>query len=180
MVCQPDYHLRLHRLDHSAHRVPTLPTGARIQRLTPSEALQISWTAICDLLCIGILDSSHVDQWIQVFFPGKFRVPSFLAAYITLPIVIALYLGHKIWFKTPLLFRVHSIDVYTGKDEADRLEEMDVPPVPKNVMQKIWYLVLYCSPLLLLGKQRVKGSTPSTPSAFRVVDRDTCTISVLS
>ncbi|KAL8729056.1 MAG: hypothetical protein Q9166_004973 [cf. Caloplaca sp. 2 TL-2023] len=77
----------------------------------------------------------------QVFFPGKFTVSSFLAAYITLPIVVTLYLGHKIWFRTPLFLRVHKVDVYTGKEEADRLEEMDVPPVPKNVMEKIWFWI---------------------------------------
>ncbi|KAL8756959.1 MAG: hypothetical protein Q9184_004334 [Pyrenodesmia sp. 2 TL-2023] len=77
----------------------------------------------------------------QVFFPGKFTVSAFLAAYITLPIVIVLYLGHKIWFRTPLFLRVHKIDVYSGKEEADALEEMDVPPVAKNVLQKIWFWI---------------------------------------
>ncbi|KAL8766235.1 MAG: hypothetical protein Q9209_006923 [Squamulea sp. 1 TL-2023] len=77
----------------------------------------------------------------QVFFPGKFTVSSFLAAYITLPIVIVLYLGHKIWFRTPLFLPAHKIDIYTGKEEADRLEELDVPPVPRNVAEKIWFWI---------------------------------------
>ncbi|KAL8878143.1 MAG: hypothetical protein Q9192_008512 [Flavoplaca navasiana] len=90
---------------------------------------------------LGFLIVPTLTNGFQVFFPGKFTVSSFPAAYITLPIVIALYLGHKIWFKTPLFRRVHRTDVYTGKDEADRLEEMDVPPVPKNVVQKILFWI---------------------------------------
>ncbi|KAL8733539.1 MAG: hypothetical protein Q9181_003538 [Wetmoreana brouardii] len=77
----------------------------------------------------------------QVFFPGKFTASSFLAAYITLPIVIVLYLGHKIWFRTPLFLRVHIIDVFSGKEEADRLEELDVPPVPRNWLERIWFWI---------------------------------------
>ncbi|KAL8991889.1 MAG: hypothetical protein Q9169_007565 [Polycauliona sp. 2 TL-2023] len=92
-------------------------------------------------VALGFLIILTLTNGFQVFFPGEFTASSFLAAYITLPIVIALYLGHKIWFRTPLFLRVDKIDVYTGKAEADRLEEMDVPPVPKNVMQKIWFWI---------------------------------------
>ncbi|KAI4132314.1 MAG: hypothetical protein LQ338_000775 [Usnochroma carphineum] len=88
-----------------------------------------------------ILSLLTLTNGFQVFFPGKFTASSFLAAYITLPIVIVLYLGHKIWFRTPLFLRVHKIDVYSGKEEADRLEEMDVPPVPKNVLERIWFWI---------------------------------------
>ncbi|KAL9596584.1 MAG: hypothetical protein Q9219_005711 [cf. Caloplaca sp. 3 TL-2023] len=77
----------------------------------------------------------------QIFFPGKFTASSFLAAYITLPIVIVLYLGHKIWFRTPLFLRIDQVDVHSGKDEADRLEELDVPPVPRNVLEKVWFWI---------------------------------------
>ncbi|KAL8826646.1 MAG: hypothetical protein Q9170_007321 [Blastenia crenularia] len=77
----------------------------------------------------------------QVFFPGKFTASSFLAAYITLPIVIVLYLGHKIWFRTPLFLQVQQIDVYSGKKEADRLEELDEPPIPRNVLERIWFWI---------------------------------------
>ncbi|KAI4147461.1 MAG: hypothetical protein L6R39_003106 [Caloplaca ligustica] len=77
----------------------------------------------------------------QVFFPGQFTASSFLAAYITLPIVVVLYLGHKIWFRTPLFIRAHKIDIYSGKAEADRLEQMDVPPVPKNFLERIWFWI---------------------------------------
>jgi yeast amino acid transporter len=78
----------------------------------------------------------------QVFFPNKFSPSSFLAAYVTLPIFLVLYLGHKVWFRTPWCYRVDKIDVFTGKEEADRLEEEDVPPIPKNWLEKLWYWIV--------------------------------------
>ena len=90
-----------------------------------------------------------------VFFPSQWSAADFLAAYITLPIFFALYLGHKIYFAFyqsrksgsgffgSFLFatRTHDIDVTTGKREMDQLEAMDVPPVSKNVWQKIWFWI---------------------------------------
>ena len=75
----------------------------------------------------------------QVFFPGSFTASSFLSAYITIPPFVLLYLGHKIFFRTPWVRRLETIDVVTGKEEADALEELDTPPVPKNVFQKFWF-----------------------------------------
>ncbi|KAI4225776.1 MAG: hypothetical protein L6R36_003662 [Xanthoria steineri] len=92
-------------------------------------------------VALGFLIVLTLTNGFQVFFPGKFTASSFLAAYITLPIVVVLYLGHKIWFRTPLFLSADKIDVYSGKEEADRLEETDIPPVPKNVMQKIWFWI---------------------------------------
>lgn len=75
----------------------------------------------------------------QIFFPGRFNVSDFLAAYITLPIFLALYLGHKIWFKTPWAKSVEEIDVMTGKKEMDDLAEMEVVREPKNWAQRFWF-----------------------------------------
>ncbi|KZT26701.1 hypothetical protein NEOLEDRAFT_1062284 [Neolentinus lepideus HHB14362 ss-1] len=80
-----------------------------------------------------------ITNGFQVFFPRQFTASSFLAAYITIPLFLALYLGHKAWFRTPWLRRLEDIDVFAGKEEADRLEEEDVPPVPKNALQRVWY-----------------------------------------
>ena len=96
-----------------------------------------------------------------VFFPSQWSVSSFLAAYITLPIFIALYLGHKIvtatmsvtnghasrggpaaksWFSHWQLARsVEEIDVHTGKREMDELESIDVERVPRNWLEKAWF-----------------------------------------
>lgn len=75
----------------------------------------------------------------QVFFPSQWNVSDFLAAYITIPIFLALYLGHKIWFRTPLCRSIEEIDVYTGKKEMDDMEALDEPPVPKNWVEKVWF-----------------------------------------
>lgn len=79
----------------------------------------------------------------QVFFPSQWNVADFLAAYITLPIFVILYLGHKVWsLKSggPVLARrVEDVDVTTGIKEMDELEEMDQPRVPKNWVEKVWF-----------------------------------------
>jgi amino acid transporter len=73
----------------------------------------------------------------QVF--AHWDVGDFLAAYITIPIFLVLYLGHKLWFRTPWLRNVHEIDVLTGKREMDEFCANDQPPVPKNFLQRIWF-----------------------------------------
>lgn len=75
----------------------------------------------------------------QVFFPSEWNVSDFLAAYITLPLFVALYLGHKILYLTPFAIRTSNIDVITGKKEMDELEAMDRPPIANNWLQKAWY-----------------------------------------
>lgn len=90
----------------------------------------------------------------QVFFPKKWNVSDFLAAYITLPIFMVLYIGHKIWWAmqqvrhgekssyfSALQFAIPipEIDVMTGKQEMDELEAMDEPRVAKNWLEKIWF-----------------------------------------
>ncbi|RFU26414.1 hypothetical protein B7463_g9921, partial [Scytalidium lignicola] len=77
----------------------------------------------------------------QVFWPNKFNASDFLAAYITLPIFLALYLGHKIYFRTPFAIKVEDIDIVTGKREMDELAEMEVPRDPQNWLQKVWFWI---------------------------------------
>jgi amino acid transporter len=101
----------------------------------------------------------------QVFVAGRWNLSDFLAAYITLPIFLALYLGHKFYYATRHVIKDHSwngrfqpipmlkawvaactfatrledVDVLTGKKEMDELEMMDRPPVPKNFLEKFWF-----------------------------------------
>jgi amino acid transporter len=77
----------------------------------------------------------------QVFWLDKFNVPDFLAAYITLPIFLVLYFGHKIWFRTPFVRKVGDVDVLTGKKEMDELAEMEILRDPKNWLQKAWFWI---------------------------------------
>ena len=61
----------------------------------------------------------------QVFFPGNFSVKSFLAAYITLPLFFTIYLGHKLWARTPWILSIETVDVRTDREEADQQEAED-------------------------------------------------------
>lgn len=79
----------------------------------------------------------------QVFFPSEWNPSDFVAAYITLPIFLVLYLGHKAFSlkqKGPLFARrVEDIDVTTGIKEMDELAARDVERVPKNWLEKAWF-----------------------------------------
>lgn len=85
------------------------------------------------LICVLTLTNGF-----QVFV-GKFDVKNFVAAYITLPIFLALYVGHKVWHRTPWCRKVEDMDIATGKREMDELAEMEVLREPKNWLQKVWF-----------------------------------------
>jgi len=78
----------------------------------------------------------------QVFFAGNFSAASFFAAYITLPLFLVLYFGHKICFRTPWARPISQVDVWSGKEEADALEEKYVAPVAKDGMQRVWFWIV--------------------------------------
>lgn len=88
---------------------------------------------------LGVVSVLTLTNGFQVFFPGEWAVVDFLAAYITLPIFLVLYLGHKVVYRTSLFIRVRDIDVVSGKREMDESCKDDVDPVPKNVVQRFWY-----------------------------------------
>ena len=81
----------------------------------------------------------------HVFFPGNFSAASFLAAYITLPLFFTLYLGHKLWARTPWIRSIETVDIWSGKEEADRQEEEDRQaledtrsPASRTLLERIW------------------------------------------
>ncbi|KAF2200189.1 proline-specific permease-like protein [Delitschia confertaspora ATCC 74209] len=90
---------------------------------------------------LGVVSLLTLTNGFQVFFPSEWSVSDFLAAYITLPIFLVLYLGHKLWYRTPFAIKVHNIDVMSGKREMDNLCELDVDPVPRNVWERMWFWV---------------------------------------
>ncbi|KAK7183446.1 hypothetical protein DPSP01_010554 [Paraphaeosphaeria sporulosa] len=90
---------------------------------------------------LGVVSILTLTNGFQVFFPSNWAVSDFLAAYITLPIFIVLYLGHKAWFRTSWAIRLQDIDVVSGKREMDELCAQDVDPVPRNVWQKMWFWI---------------------------------------
>lgn len=90
-------------------------------------------------IVLGVVSILTLTNGFQVFFPSNWAVSDFLAAYITIPIFLALYLGHNLWFRMSFYIRVENIDVVSGKKEMDELCAGDVDPVPKNVWQKMWF-----------------------------------------
>ena len=90
---------------------------------------------------LGVICVLTLTNGFHVFFPGNWSASSFLAAYITLPIFLVLYFGHKLWYRTAFYIKVQNIDVISGKREMDELCANDVDPVPKNVFQKIWFWI---------------------------------------
>lgn len=81
-----------------------------------------------------------ITNGFQVFTKGRWSVADFLASYITLPIMFALYVGHKLWFKTPFAQRLENVDVFSGKRELDEMHASDLIPLPKpsNMLKRVW------------------------------------------
>ncbi|KAI1086339.1 proline-specific permease [Rostrohypoxylon terebratum] len=75
----------------------------------------------------------------QVFFPSQWSASNFLAAYITIPIFLALYFGHKLVYRTRFAIRVEDVDVWTGKKEMDDMSAADREPVPRNWLERAWF-----------------------------------------
>ncbi|KAI0127238.1 proline-specific permease [Xylariales sp. AK1849] len=88
---------------------------------------------------LSVISLLTLTNGFAVFFPGKWSVSDFLAAYITLPIFLILYLGHKAWFRTRFYHKTEDIDVDTGRKEMDELEALDIPPVARNLLERIWF-----------------------------------------
>lgn len=81
-----------------------------------------------------------VTNGFQVFVEGQWNYRDFLAAYITIPAFLILYIGHKVWSRTLRFAKpAYEIDVVTGKKEMDDLCANDKPPVAKNWVQKAWF-----------------------------------------
>lgn len=74
----------------------------------------------------------------DVFIRRNWDVRNFLASYITLPIFLVLYLGHKTWSRSSFWIPTKDIDAETGRREMDELETMDDLPMAKNNLQKFW------------------------------------------
>jgi amino acid transporter len=94
-----------------------------------------SWIALFILIVLTLTNGFHV------FFPKNWSVSNFLAAYITLPVFLALYIAHKVFRRTPFAIRVHEIDILTGKKEMDELSASYTEPLPKNWLHKVWLWV---------------------------------------
>ncbi|KAB8069479.1 amino acid permease/ SLC12A domain-containing protein [Aspergillus leporis] len=76
----------------------------------------------------------------DAFFPGNFSAKTFIPPYIAIPIFWALYLGYKFIKKTSIV-KIEEIDLWSGKEEADRLEATWEQPKPRNFLERIWFWI---------------------------------------
>jgi amino acid transporter len=81
------------------------------------------------------------------FFPGKFSAKSFVPPYIDIPIFAMLFLGYKIYYRTSLV-KLDEMDFFSGKEEADRLEDTWEEVIPRNIFRKSLVLVKLSTILL--------------------------------
>ncbi|RLV94830.1 putative proline-specific permease put4 [Spathaspora sp. JA1] len=76
----------------------------------------------------------------------NFNIEDFLASYITFPIIVAFYAGHRIYeWKvhgvTYWLNPMDRIDLVTGLDSVELEDEQSPEPVPRNFLEKIWFWI---------------------------------------
>lgn len=127
IVCLITY-IRFHKAMKYQGLLDTLPYKTRFQ----------PYAAYIVLCVLSILT---LTNGFQVFFPQNWTVGGFLAAYITLPIFLALYLGHKAFKRTRFWIPVEEIDVIAGKKDMDDFCANDRDPIAKNVWRKIWFWI---------------------------------------
>lgn len=95
-----------------------------------------SYVVFAFMLLLVITNGFHV------FVGHSFKAGNFIAAYITIPLFLILYFGHKIWTKNWQWFiPIDQVDVISGLDEAEKVEAMYEERAPRNIIEKIWYWI---------------------------------------
>lgn len=90
--------------------------------------------------CVFFFSLVALTNGYAVFF--DFNGSDFVAAYITIPIVLFLYIVHAIWTKNwKWMAPPEEIDVITGLEEIEEETRNYVPAVPKNILQRIWFWI---------------------------------------
>lgn len=90
---------------------------------------------------LGLVTLLTLTNGFQFFVPRLWNYKDFLAAYITIPAFLLLYLGHKAFFRGRWSIPALEIDVITGKKEMDDLTAADVEPVATNWWQRVWFWI---------------------------------------
>ncbi|KAK1149185.1 hypothetical protein N8T08_006405 [Aspergillus melleus] len=96
------------------------------------------WGSYFIILIVSVLT---LTNGYAIFFPGQFTAADFLVSYLVIAIFVALYVGHKIWYRTPWMTKVSEIDLFTGKEEIDRLCEEDFERQPRNWLERVWWWI---------------------------------------
>lgn len=93
--------------------------------------------------CLFFISLITITNGYGVFF--NFEIGDFLAAYITLPIVIGLYVAHRVYSYFVLghknwLVPLHEVN-FSGLDLVEEEERNTPERVPRNTLEKIWFWV---------------------------------------
>lgn len=81
-----------------------------------------------------------ITNGFAVFFPGNFKAANFVTAYVSFPIFLVLYFGHRFVARSKYwLVPVTEIDVFSGLEEVEEVTANDVPPVARNWLERFWY-----------------------------------------
>lgn len=101
------------------------------------------YTTIVVLAFISLLT---LTNGFTVFVGGSFTGADFVAAYITIPLFLILYLGHRYGYKraglrTPWWRSIPDIDMVTGLVECEKTELLTPERKPRNWLEKIWFWI---------------------------------------
>lgn len=130
-------YIRFHKALDYRGALPQRPYITRMQPYT-------SW------FTLGFLIILTLTNGFQFFVSGgngeETFASNFLAAYITLPIFVILYAGHKLYLRITtgrwlLMRRIKDVDIWSGKAAADAEEELYTEREPKNFVQRIWFWI---------------------------------------
>ncbi|KAI0117922.1 amino acid permease [Nemania sp. FL0031] len=105
----------------------TLPYKAPLQPF-------LAYFALC--FCVVVAFFNGFDA----FFPGKFSAKTFVPPYIDAPIFAALFIGYKVVKKTKMV-PLAEMDLWSGKEEVDRLEGTWPEVKPRNFLERVWFWI---------------------------------------
>ena len=81
-----------------------------------------------------------ITNGFAVFFPGHWNTATFITAYISFPIFIVLYMGHRFWTKAKQWYKpIHEIDVFSGLEEVEETTAKDTGRQPGNLWERFSY-----------------------------------------
>ncbi|KAI0396862.1 amino acid permease [Xylariaceae sp. FL0594] len=121
-------YLRFHSgLRHNGISRDSLPYAAPAQPY-------LAWFALC--FCVVVAFFNGFDA----FFPGRFGARTFVPPYVDVVIFLGLFLGYK-FVKGTKLVKVADMDLWSGKDEVDRLEGTWPENRPRNFLERVWFWI---------------------------------------
>ncbi|OAA63128.1 proline-specific permease [Cordyceps fumosorosea ARSEF 2679] len=98
------------------------------------------YSTYCTLFMLSLM---CITNGFAVFFPHQFNIAKFVTSYASFPIFIGLYIAHR-WQNgrnKPWIMPVTELNVFSGLEEVEEITAKDVPPVPRNIFERIWFWI---------------------------------------